>query len=93
MYKTCYQKQQVIAGMERGSLYKMKKSHAKYAVYIKLEAIGGRKFYNVISRVPPKVIKELKENILYKNIIECKNTMPKTKSKTKYKKKSYSRKK
>ena len=95
MYKTCYQKQQVIAGMERGSLYAMKKSHAKYAVYIKLEAIGGRKFYNVISRVPPKVIKELKENILYKNIIECKNTMPKTKSKTKtkYKKKSYSRKK
>ena len=82
MYKTCYQKQQVIAGMERGSLYAMKKSH-KYAVYIKLEAIGGRKFYNVISRVPPKVIKELKENILYKNIIECKNTMPKTKSKYK----------
>ena len=79
----------------------MKKSHAKYAVYIKLEAIGGRKFYNVISRVPPKVIKELKENILYKNIIECKNTMTKTNSKTKtksktkskYKKKSYSRKK
>lgn len=85
MYRTCYQKQQAVAGMERGSLYAMQKTHAKYAVYMKLEAIGGRKFYNVISRVPPKVIAELKAaNPLYKQIIECKSTMPKSNSKPKH---------
>ena len=89
MYRTCYQKQQAVAGMERGSLYKLQKTHAKYAVYMKLEAIGGRKFYNVISRVPPKVIAELKAaNPLYKQIIECKSTMQKTNSHSKSKSKS-----
>ena len=90
MYRTCYQKQQAVAGMERGSLYAMQKTHAKYAVYMKLEAIGGRKFYNVISRVPPKVIAELKAaNPLYKQIIECKSTMPKSNSKPKHNKSSH----
>tara|TARA_B110000858_G_scaffold50216_2_gene58085 strand:- start:8 stop:2335 length:2328 start_codon:yes stop_codon:yes gene_type:complete len=70
VYSSCFPEDKIRAGLSRDSLFGMVKAPTKYAVYSQLKSIFGRASYGIVSKVPPNILTEMKEDPLQKRLLE-----------------------